>query len=603
MGAFGRHCRAAVAGWILFGVFVTGTVASAVPVNVDDPVSLIRQAEASRTSDHARFLQLLDRLNNEYDKLTSDQQEQLRYLQAWQAAYSGNYDLADSLVEDLLEKSRNETLRFRAGLFLVNSLGERSRYQEAFQRLSELLARLPGVVDADIRSQALATAAYLYEEAGQYDLALDYADQLSRQRKTPDDYTCIADYTRLAALYKSAKLDGIERQFHQGIAECIGVGNRLYANGIRFYVASLAVQQGHADRAIRLLNDSYSEVERSGYVWLLSQFDALLAEAFWDNNQTPQAAQAALKVVERAPNNSYAESLSSAYKILYLVAKRQGDIHAALSYHEQYMKANEGYLDAVSRRALAYQIVQQQLLAKRLEVDMLSKQNEILQLQRTLDRKATEAGRLYIALLTTVLAFIAFWAFRIKRSQLRFMRLARRDGLTDIFNRQHFLNEAELQLQYCRRASRDACLVLIDLDHFKAINDTHGHAVGDRVLQCAVDACKAHLRSTDVFGRLGGEEFGILLPECSLEQGLVRADQLRAAVASAASDGDDSGIQVSASFGVACSTRSGYELNSLMAHADEALYRAKREGRNRVRVSDDDAEARHNATVVSIERA
>lgn len=602
MGAFGRYCRAAIAGWMLLGVFVTGTALSAVPVSVDDPVSLIKEAEASRTSDHARFLQLLDHLSLEYGRLTPEQQQQVHYLQAWQAAYSGNYELADSLVESLLETSRNEALRFRASLFLVNSLGERSRYQEAFQRLSELLTKLPGIVDPDIRSQALATAAYLYEEAGQYDLALDYVDQLARQRAAPDDYTCIAAYTKLAALYKSAKLDGIETQFRRGIDECTNVGNKLYANSIRFYVASLAVQQGHLDRAIRLLNDSYSEVQRSGYVWLLSQFDALLAEAYWDNSQMPQATQAALKVVERAPSNSYAESLSAAYKVLYLVAKQQGDMQAALSYHEQYMKANEGYLDAVSRRALAYQVVQQQLLAKRLEVDTLSKQNEILQLQRILDRKATETSRLYIILLTTVLAFIALWAYRIKRSQLRFMRLARRDGLTGIFNRQHFLNEAELRLQYCRRASREACLVLVDLDHFKAINDTHGHAVGDRVLQRAVDACKAHLRPTDVFGRLGGEEFGILLPECSLEQVLARADQLRAAVASATSGEDELSVRISASFGVACSIRSGYELHMLLAHADEALYQAKREGRNRVRLSDDGAEARHGAAVVSIER-
>jgi diguanylate cyclase (GGDEF)-like protein len=586
MSAFGRQCRAVIAGWILLGVFVTGTAVSAVPVDVDDPALLIKQAEASRTSDHARFLQLLNRLS-EYGSLTSDQQQQLRYLQAWQAAYSGNYELADSLVENLLEKSRNETLRFRAGLFLVNSLGERSRYQEAFQRLSELLAKLPEIVDPDIRSQALATAAYLYEEAGQYDLALGYANQLTKQRAAPDDYTCIAAYTRLAALYKSAKLDGIEKQFRGGINECLNVGNNLYANGIRFYVASLAVQQGHLDKAIRLLNDSYSEVQRSGYVWLLSQFDALLAEAYWDNNQMPQATQAALRVIERAPGNSYAESLSSANKILYMVAKRQGDMQAALSYHEQYMKANEGYLDAVSRRALAYQVVQQQLLAKRLEVDTLSKQNEILQLQQTLDRKATETSRLYIILLTTVLAFIAFWAYRIKRSQLRFMKLARRDGLTGIYNRQHFVNEVELQLKYCRKSSREACLVLLDLDHFKTVNDTHGHAVGDRVLKRAVTACQAHLRSSDIFGRLGGEEFGIVLPDCTLQQVLARVELIRHAISTAAKGGEVPDVPISASFGVTSTTHVGYELRELLVAADDALYQAKREGRNRVSVSDD----------------
>ena len=271
--------------------------------------------------------------------------------------------------------------------------------------------------------------------------------------------------------------------------------------------------------------------------------------------------------------------------MLYLISKQQGDLDAALTYHEKYVAADKGYLNDVSAKALAYQTVKQQVLAKKQQIDTLNKQNQILTLQQTLAKKATETSRLYIVLLLVVLASIALWTYKIKRSQLRFMKLARRDGLTGIFNRQHFVNEAELQLQYCQRSTRHACLVLIDLDHFKAVNDTHGHAVGDRVLKRAVDTCQMHLRSTDIFGRLGGEEFGILLPECTLEQALGRAEQIRQAVAAVASGEDAPGIPVSASFGIASVMHSGYELRQLLVHADEALYRAKREGRNRVSVS------------------
>jgi len=250
------------------------------------------------------------------------------------------------------------------------------------------------------------------------------------------------------------------------------------------------------------------------------------------------------------------------------------------------MAADKGYLNEVSAKALAFQTVKQQVLAKKLQIDTLNKQNQILTLEQKLAKKATETSRLYIVLLVLLLASIALWTYKIKRSQLRFMKLARRDGLTGIYNRQHFVNEAELQLQYCRKSSREACLVLIDLDHFKVINDTHGHAVGDRVLRRAVEACKAHLRSTDIFGRLGGEEFGILLPECSLEQVIARAEQIRVAIATAAAGEDAPGVPISASFGVSSSVQSGYELRDLLMHADEALYRAKREGRNRVSVND-----------------
>jgi diguanylate cyclase (GGDEF)-like protein len=110
--------------------------------------------------------------------------------------------------------------------------------------------------------------------------------------------------------------------------------------------------------------------------------------------------------------------------------------------------------------------------------------------------------------------------------------------------------------------------------------------VGDRVLKRAVAACQAHLRSTDVFGRLGGEEFGMLLPECELDQVLERVEEIRVAVALVSADQDVSGAPVSASFGVATAARSGYELRQLMSDADEALYRAKHEGRNRVSLSE-----------------
>ena len=106
-------------------------------------------------------------------------------------------------------------------------------------------------------------------------------------------------------------------------------------------------------------------------------------------------------------------------------------------------------------------------------------------------------------------------------------------------------------------------------------------------MRCAVEACQAHLRSTDIFGRLGGEEFGILLPDCSLERAYRRAEQIRVAIATAATGDSAPGIPISASFGVAVTARSGYELRGLLIHADEALYRAKREGRNRVVVSEE----------------
>ncbi|WP_238530888.1 MULTISPECIES: GGDEF domain-containing protein [Rhodanobacter] len=486
----------------------------------------------------------------------------------------------------------------------MNSLSEQSRFVEAFSQLSQLVVLLQegsGILSS-YREQGFVVASSLYADAGQYELASYYANEIFKQGLASDGYTCVDDHARIAALFGSGQWQGIESLMAQGIEVCIKERNSLYANGIRYFVAKLDVSRGHPEQAIALLRKNYPAAERDGYAPQLAQFNALLAAAYYETGQLQLARESALAAVTHGTHNHYAESISTAYRILYLGAKQQGDVASALAYHEKYMTADKGYLDELSAKALAFQTVQQQVAAKKLQIDTLNKQNRILQLQQSLDRSASETNRLYIILLLTVLGFIAFWTYRIKRSQLRFMKLARRDGLTGIFNRQHFVSSAELQLQYCRKSSRQACLVLIDLDHFKVVNDTHGHAVGDRVLKRAVAACQKHLRSTDIFGRLGGEEFGIVLPECTLEQALGRAEQIRAAIADAAGSDDSLAVAVSASFGVATIERSGYDLRKLLIDADDGLYRAKREGRNRVRVCDD-AQPRERVAGVAVEQA
>ena len=147
-----------------------------------------------------------------------------------------------------------------------------------------------------------------------------------------------------------------------------------------------------------------------------------------------------------------------------------------------------------------------------------------------------ETSRLYIALLILVAVFIALFAYRTKRSQLHFMKLSRIDGLTGIDNRPYFIAQAERELEASRKLAQEVCVILCDLDHFKSINDKFGHAAGDQVLRQAVQACRAHLRASDLFGRFGGEEFCILLPGCSLADARQRCEQLRGAIATIATD-------------------------------------------------------------------
>ncbi|HUW52535.1 MAG TPA: diguanylate cyclase [Rhodanobacter sp.] len=579
----GSRYRAFLVGWVLPALLLIGTAVVAAPVS-NDPAQLLRQADAAKTSNHAEFTALLQRLGDGTMKLSAQQQLYLSYLKGFQIGYGGDYQSAIRLLNTVIDQSTDPLLRFRAGVTAVNLLGIGAHYEEAFSRLNQLLEHLPEVADKGARIQVTAIASQLYIEAGQYDLATRYADQMLKESPA-DANVCKANTFKLQSLYKSQKLQSLGTQFQAGIETCVRANEPLFASAIRSYVASFDLQQGQPEAAIRLLQKNYAEVKATRYPAMISTFNALLAQAYWNVGDLARARQFGLDAIESSVKNEYTEPLATAYGLLYRIEKKQGNLAKALSYHEKYMAADKGYLNDVSAKALAYQIVKQQVLAKKQQIDALSKQNQILKLRQSLDRKAAETSRLYIILLLTVLAFIALLTYRIKRSQLRFMKLARRDGLTGICNRQHFLSEAERELQYCKKSARDACLVLIDLDHFKDFNDTYGHATGDRVLMHAVQSCQAHLRSTDIFGRLGGEEFGVLLPECTLDQVAGRVEQLRVAIATVA-DADVLDVVVSASFGVATTACSGYELRQLLIHADDALYQAKNTGRNRVVVFD-----------------
>jgi diguanylate cyclase (GGDEF)-like protein len=231
---------------------------------------------------------------------------------------------------------------------------------------------------------------------------------------------------------------------------------------------------------------------------------------------------------------------------------------------------------------MADEVSQQQQMVQNLTTESLSTQNRILRLQQSLDASTVAKGRLYIALLLVILASIGLLLFRVKRSQLRFKRMSSLDGLTGILNHQHFMSEAERLLHIQEKKLGSACLISIDLDHFKQVNDTHGHAMGDIVLQHTVAVLQEHLRPSDLFGRLGGEEFCILLAGCSSSQAVVTAQRLRVAIEASPVEDDGRIVSLSVSVGVASTDRCGYALARLCREADTALYRAKRAGRNRV---------------------
>lgn len=169
---------------------------------------------------------------------------------------------------------------------------------------------------------------------------------------------------------------------------------------------------------------------------------------------------------------------------------------------------------------------------------------------------------------------------KVLQEKLRY--IATHDELSGMPNRRYFMTQAEIEMGRCRRHHHDLCVLLADLDHFKKVNDKHGHAAGDSVIKAFAMLCEDTLRHHDLASRIGGEEFAILLPETDLDGGQILAERLRQALASTPVMINGEPVAVTASIGVTMASPEDADAGAVLARADKALYQAKSGGRNQV---------------------
>jgi diguanylate cyclase (GGDEF)-like protein len=192
-----------------------------------------------------------------------------------------------------------------------------------------------------------------------------------------------------------------------------------------------------------------------------------------------------------------------------------------------------------------------------------------------------------VSAIITLLALAFTWVMQrsqraLHGAQEALRRLEATDSLTGAMSRRAFLEQAQREISRARRYGRPVALLMLDFDHFKEVNDTHGHAVGDEVLRGSIGVCKEELREQDLLGRMGGEEFCAVLPEADQDAALQVAERLRGAVAALQFIGKTGAFPVRISMGLTMVSKHDANLAMTLERADRALYLAKERGRDRV---------------------
>ncbi|MGD8176171.1 diguanylate cyclase [Marinimicrobium sp. ARAG 43.8] len=174
---------------------------------------------------------------------------------------------------------------------------------------------------------------------------------------------------------------------------------------------------------------------------------------------------------------------------------------------------------------------------------------------------------------------------QLERTNAQLRRLSQIDGLTGLYNRVTWESFLSTEFERHRRYRTEAALVMLDIDHFKPINDTYGHPAGDEVIRQIASLIKFNLRQPDIAGRYGGEEFAVILPETDLDGARIFAERMREVVEQQIIQWADVPLQITVSLGVAPLSETYHRSDHWLKAADEALYRAKGSGRNQVVVA------------------
>ena len=257
------------------------------------------------------------------------------------------------------------------------------------------------------------------------------------------------------------------------------------------------------------------------------------------------------------------------------------ETYARLGEYERAFKAMRELRDADQALARESREKDEKEIKARFDIKQKEGENELLRARQ----KENDARRLVlvltISLLLMLLGSLSWYIWRQRLQSRRFADLALRDDLTGLPNRRAIIEFARSQFQHATTHKQKLAIALIDIDHFKSINDQFGHAVGDRVLTAFAALCQRQLRSNDRLGRYGGEEFMLVMPGSDIAQAPQVFTRLRLATRQLSVEGLQTGRQLTFSMGAAELSAPADDLDAVIKRADEALYRAKQGGRDR----------------------
>ncbi|MEO8061229.1 MAG: GGDEF domain-containing protein [Pseudomonadota bacterium] len=420
-------------------------------------------------------------------------------------------------------------------------------------------------------------------EIGDYNQALALNSEVVEWHRTRNESLAlsVAQYLRGNIFTEMRVFAAAASAFAEARALSVAIGD---TQGVAFsdmHICEVQIELGQFALARASCNSALVVFEASKAMDVVKQARSRLAQIYLAEGDAARALAMLNDILSDGAADIPPRNVAPLYALRARANAARGDFTAAYTdldeYTKRYIAANE------TRR-----VRQIAGMRARFETDRQIERNTDLQheLQLSKQRQVELQRRTWIAIVAgaLVIGLLTAMLFGARRHRRQLSALATLDALTQLPNRRHTAALATLAIANASETSTPLTLALIDLDHFKAINDEYGHAAGDLVLRDFARLTRDVLRDTDTFGRWGGEEFLLLMPGAPLDLALAIVERLRARALDIVLPGAKSSFKVSMSAGLAGTIATASSLDELVALADAALYRAKHDGRNLVRI-------------------
>lgn len=539
--------------------------------------TLLKQADELKGANTFEFIEVVNKLESE--TLSGEQSLYLSYLKGYHQGYIGNTSKALEMYLSVFNDTTSDDLKFKAGYSLFNLFALSKDFLRAIEQYNVTMSLYEDVLDHSVKFTGLLAGMMLFNELGDYSKVLELEKRL--------DNTDVSD--KLMCKYKAMvtrarvnlKEFGYLNDVVSEMSFCSLANEPLYETFIRLDYTRLLLEKGEINKAYKELTSNLNTAISTDYKLLIQEYYYLLAKVYWLNNDAVNAEKYSKLAIDNGISAKFSLPQTLTYQLLYQIEKKKQNYQQALFYAEKYAEADKAYLDEVQTKALAVEMAESEMIEQNRRISALNQQNKLLKLEQTVDLQEQENVRLIITVMLLIILSISVWAYRTKMVQRELKRISQFDELTSIFNRRQFTFLGERAVALAQRSGKPISVIMFDLDHFKNINDSYGHSVGDTVLKKTAALLSSFTRKSDIFGRLGGEEFAFVLPDCSVNEALEFAERCRERLEKMpCASANKASFHVTASFGVTDSGLSGFDLMALLSHADHALYSAKGQSRN-----------------------